>query len=96
MASRGPFLLSETYRNRGARTKHGIVLFAVVVALMALLIGVKGEKKDVDSHYGKNCTQQLHCGSQGLICMEGICKYAKIHLLLRSARRIETLLRKKQ
>lgn len=72
MLFRGTFRLGEAFRE--AQVARYLFIVCIII-LASFPLATSAASFSVDSKYGKNCTQQLQCGSAGLVCLEGICQY---------------------
>jgi hypothetical protein len=72
MGHRQTFWLAEAFRE-GFCVPRTLPL----VLLLTVLIGTTYASSGfiIDSKFGQECTQQLQCGTKGLVCLDGICQY---------------------
>jgi uncharacterized membrane protein YfcA len=72
MGSKATFWLAEAFREAA--------VFPKLLLVLVLVFGLVSQSEStspftVDPKFMVNCTQQLQCGSRGLICLEGACQY---------------------
>lgn len=70
--TRRTYALAEAFRE-APKLLGAIVL--VTAFLACLPLSANAASFSVDSQFGNNCTQQLQCGTAGLLCLEGVCQY---------------------
>lgn len=69
------FVLGEYFRSLHRLPTACVVLLGLLLLLSAV---TPSESFSIDAKYGINCTYEVQCGTTGLVCDGGICKYVLV------------------